>query len=191
VNQNHTIRIASITLLLLSLGLWSAIIIPSFVKERQKLPNEITETPWQEQPKQLSETEMATMSASFAEDFAKNLTLINATPTPSVFFTADIPASMAGDLTPPTVTIQGGVAEGTTIASGSLCFPIWVSDNMTPWQQLTTRARMDTNQWSVWLQTYSYCFQNLSLGKHTFSVQIRDLAGNVSSEVKRTFTVQQ
>ncbi len=191
MNQNHTIRIISITLLLLSLGLWSAIIIPSFLKTRQKAPEAAKEATWQEQPQTLSEMEMATMSASFAEDFEKNLTLLNATPTPPVFFTADIPASMAGDLKPPTVTIQGNIAEGATIATDSLCFPLWVSDNMTPWQRLTTRARMDTKEWSVWLPTYSYCFQNLSIGAHTFSVQIRDLAGNISPEVKRTFIVKQ
>ena len=181
----------SITLLLLSLGLWSAIIIPSFLKTRQKMPETAKELTWQEQPQQLSEVESATMSASFAEDFEKNLTLINATPTPPAFFSADIPASMAGDLIAPTVTIQGSVSEGAIIASGSLCFPIWVSDNMTPWQQLTTRARMDTNQWSVWMPTYSYCFQNLGVGTHTFAIQIRDLAGNISPEVKRTFIVKQ
>ena len=191
MSQNYTIRIISITLLLLSLGLWSAIIIPSFLKERQKSTTPTKEATWQEQSKTLSESEAATMSASFAEDFEKNLTLIKQTPTPPAFFTADTPASMAGDLIPPTVTIQGGVSEGAIIASGSLCFPIWVSDNMTPWQQLTTRTRMDTNQWSVWMQTYSYCFQNLNIGTHTFSVQIRDLAGNISPEIKRTFIVKQ
>lgn len=191
MSNKNTIRLVSIVLLGLSLGLWSAIIIPSFVKERQKTPEEAKETTWQEQPTSLSELETATMSANFAEDFEKNLALMNATPTPTVFFSADIPASMAGDLNPPSVTIQGSVSEGATIASSSLCFPLWVTDNMTPWQQLTTRARMDTNQWSIWMQTFSYCFQNLGVGAHTFSVQIRDLAGNVSQEVKRTFIVKQ
>ena len=188
---SKTIRIISITLLLLSLSLWSAIIIPSFLKKRQKTPEAAKETTWQEQSQTLSESEAATMSASFTEDFEKNLTLINQTPTPPAFFTADTPASMAGDLISPTVTIQGSISEGAIIASSSLCFPIWVSDNMTPWQQLTTRARMDTNQWSVWMPTYSYCFQNLGVGTHTFAVQIRDLAGNISPEIKRTFIVKQ
>jgi hypothetical protein len=133
---------------------------------------------------------MATMSANFTEDFEKNLRLANETPTPTVFFSADIPASMAGDLTAPTVTIQGNVSEGTTIASGSLCFPLWVSDNMTPWQRLQTRAKIDQNQWSEWAETFSYCFQNLEDGTHTFSVQIRDLAGNISPELKRTVIVK-
>ncbi|MFZ2024707.1 MAG: hypothetical protein WAV51_00265 [Microgenomates group bacterium] len=188
---NKTVRIISITLLLLSLGLWSAIIIPSFLKEQQTTTNPTQEILWQEEQKQLSEIEIATMSASFTEDFEKNLALASATPTPTPFFTSDIPASMAGDLNPPTVTIQGNTAEGATITGNSVCFPLWVSDNMTPWQRLQTRSKLDTNQWSVWMETFSYCFQNLGNGKHTFSVQIRDLAGNVASPVARTFLIRQ
>jgi len=191
MSNKNTIRVVSIVLLGLSLGLWSAIIIPSFLKERQKTAAPVQEKIWQEQPETLSEIEQATMSASFTEDFEKNLALANASPTPIVFFTADIPASMAGDLTPPTATIQGSVTEGAIMTSTSLCFPLWVSDNMTPWQQLQTRGKIDSNQWSIWMETFSYCFQNLGIGRHTFSVQIRDLAGNVSPEIKRTFIVKQ
>lgn len=189
--SKNTVRYTSIILLLISLGLWSSIIIPSFIKEQQKATDTEQETVWQEQTQELSDVETATMSASFTEDFKKNLSIINATPTPPVFFTADIPASMSGDLTPPTVTIQGSIAEGTTITSGSPCFPLWVSDNMTPWQQLITRGKINTNQWSIWMETFSYCFPNLGNGTHVFTVQIRDLAGNISPEIKRTFIVKQ
>lgn len=189
--SKNTIRLVSIILLCISLGLWSAIIIPSFLKEREKTTGAEIEPSWQEQPQTLSETEAATMSANFTEDFEKNLALANATPTPTPFFASDIPASMAGDLTAPTVTIQGNLAEGATIAGNSVCFPLWVSDNMTPWQRLQTRANIDKNQWGVWTETFSYCFQNLGNGSHTFSVQIRDLAGNVSAPVTRTFIIRQ
>jgi len=187
----NTIRITSIVLLFVSLGLWSAIIIPSFLRDRQKATQPVQETMWQEQPQQLTETESATMSANFTQDFEKNLALANATPTPTPFFASDIPASMAGDLIPPTVTIQGNLAEGATIATSGICFPLWVSDNMTSWQRLQTRAKIDQNQWGVWTETFSYCFQNLGNGSHTFSVQIRDLAGNVSAPVARTFIIRQ
>lgn len=114
------------------------------------------------------------MSANFSQDFEKNMALANSTPTPAPLFVADIPASMAGDMIAPTLTIQGSIGEGTTIAYTNPCFPLWVSDNMTPWQRLQTRAKLDTTAWSNWSEAFSYCFTNLSNGAHTFSVQIRD-----------------
>lgn len=191
MSNKNTVRIVSIVLLGFSLILWGSIIIPSFIKDRKEAVKPMAETAWQEQPQRLSETEAATMSANFSDDFEKNLRTINASPTPTPFFAADIPASMAGDLTPPTATIQGSAAEGAVIAGNDLCFPLWVSDNLTPWQRLQTRGKMDSNQWSIWMETFSYCFQNLGIGRHTFSTQIRDLAGNVSPEITRTFIVRQ
>ena len=190
--NTKSIRILSIIILLISFTLWGTIIIPSMLNaKKQTTTSAEQQAIWQESPRTLTDTEEATMSADFAVDFEKNLTLMNATPTPTPFFAIDVPASMAGDLTPPTVTIQDSVAEGTTINQTSLCFPLWLSDNMTPWQQLTTHAKMDTNQWSIWMPLTQYCYQHLTIGKHVFTVQIRDLAGNVSSEVTRTFTVSQ
>ncbi len=97
---------------------------------------------------------------------------------------------MAGDIIAPSVTINGGPPEGSTIAYNNPCFPLWVSDNMTPWQQLVTRTKLDDRQWSLWMNIFFYCFDNLGNGAHTVSIQIKDLAGNISSELKRTFIVK-
>lgn len=191
MKESAYLRGISITILVLSVALWATIIIPSMIAKNKQVSQESTEQVWEESPRTLTAIEQATMSADFSQDFEQNLVLANATPTPSPIFSLDVPASMAGDLIPPTVTIQGGVTEGATISQTSLCFPLWLSDNMTPWQQLTTRAKMDNAQWSVWMPLTQYCFQNIGNGTHVFTVQIRDLVGNVSQELKRTFSVKQ
>lgn len=157
-----------------------------------KIPNRLqTPTPtWQEQPLQLTEIETATMSGNFQKEFETRLQEMRQTPLPSPIFTPNIPASMAGDLIPPTGTINGGPLEGSTITQTSVCFPLWVSDNMTPWQQLATRAKLDDLQWSNWMNLFSYCFENLDNGGHIIRIQIRDLAGNVSTETQRLFTIR-
>jgi len=145
---------------------------------------------WQESPQVLTDIETATMSGDFSEEFQKNLDLLETPLTPTPFFTTDVPASMAGDLVAPSVTIQGGPVEGAIVNDTSVCFPLWVTDNMTPWQQLVTRAKLDDRQWSSWMNFFSYCFDNLNSGTHVVSVQIKDLAGNVSPEVKRVFIIK-
>lgn len=185
----NPIRTISIVLLLLSVLLWTTVIFPS-MQTAEKAEKAKKQSSWQEQLVTLTAMEQATMSADFASDFKKNLDALDAPATPTLFLPADVPASMAGDLIAPTVSIQGGAQEGTTVANPNVCFSLWVSDNMTPWQQLGTRAKMDTMEWSTWLQMTSYCFPNLADGAHTFTVQIRDLTGNVSPEVKRVFSVK-
>lgn len=150
-----------------------------------------TPTPqWTEQPLILSDIEQATMSGDFSTELQENLILLNATPTPTLAFRMDIPASAAGDLVSPTVTIQGGPTEGSTIAQNSVCFPLWISDNMTPWQQLQTQAQLNTQAWSPWAPVTYYCFDTPTDGTYTFRVRIRDIAGNVSSEIQRIFVVK-
>jgi hypothetical protein len=145
---------------------------------------------WEEQPVVLSDIEQATMTSDFTSEFQRALEKEKITPLPSPIFTLDVPASMAGDILAPTVTISGGPSEGATIAYNNPCFPLWVNDNMTPWQQLATRSKLDDGQWSPWMNYFSYCFTSLGNGVHTVSIQIKDLAGNVSSEVKRLFIVK-
>lgn len=145
---------------------------------------------WQEQTVILTDIEQATMSADFSEEFETALIAAQETPTPELVSSFDIPANQAGDIQPPTLTITGGPADGATIRGTSACFPLWVSDNRTPWKQLATRAQLDSQQWSPWMNYFSYCFDNLGEGRHTVRIQIKDLAGNVSPEVKRTFIVK-
>gem|GEM_PF-1910243 len=151
-----------------------------------------TPTPaWQEQRVVLTDIEQATMSGNFTKEFQQALETEKLPPKPSPIFVYDIPASMAGDITAPTITITGGPPESSTIPYNNPCFPLWVGDNMTPWQQLTTRAKIDDGQWSPWMNQFSYCFNNLENGGHTVLIQIKDLAGNVSPEIKRVFIVKQ
>jgi hypothetical protein len=146
---------------------------------------------WREKTIQLTNVEQATMSGDFTQEYQRALEEEKITPKPlPIIVTLDVPASMAGDILAPSVTISGGPSEGSTIAYTNPCFPLWVNDNMTPWQQLVTRNKLDSGQWSGWMNIFSYCFTNLGDGNHTVSVQIKDLAGNISSEVKRTFVVK-
>jgi len=135
---------------------------------------------WQEQPMVLTDIESATMSGNFTQEFQAALEEEKITPKPSPIVILDGASNMTRDTVAPTVTINGEPP----------CFPLWVNDNMTPWQQLVTRTKLDNGQWSSWINQFSYCFDNLGDGTHTVSIQIKDLAGNVSSEVKRTFVVK-
>jgi len=151
-----------------------------------------TPTPtWQEQTLPLTDVEQATMSGDFTQEFQQALAEERTPEKPlAPIWSLDIPSSMAGDIVAPTVTINGGPSEGSTIAYTNPCFPLWVNDNMTPWQQLVSRSKLDSGQWTSWMNQFSYCFDNLGNGGHTVSIQIKDLAGNISSEVKRTFIVK-
>jgi len=156
----------------------------------QKKPSLVPTPTWQEKTLPLTDIEQATMSGDFTQEFQRALEE-DKTPKPILpIWSLDVPSSMAGDIMAPSVMINGGPTEGSTISYSNPCFPLWVSDNMTPWQQLITRSKLDNGQWSNWMNQFSYCFDNLGNGSHIVSIQIKDLAGNISSEVKRTFTVK-
>lgn len=157
----------------------------------QRKPTSVPTPTWQERTIQLTDIETATMTGDFTQEFQTELNRERTTPKPlAPILSLDVPASMAGDILAPTVTINGGPSEGAAIVYTNPCFPLWVSDNMTPWQQLVTRNKLDNGKWSSWMNQFSYCFDNLGNGSHTVSIQIKDLAGNISSEVKRTFIVK-
>lgn len=147
---------------------------------RLSIPQPVPTPSWQEQPIILTDREQATMSGDFTQEFQQALEEEKTPPKPSSIVILDTLASMAGDIVAPKVTISGEPP----------CFSLWVSDNMTPWKQLVTRTKLDNGQWSPWMNYFSYCFDNLGNGSHTVRIQIKDLAGNVSSEVKRTFIVK-
>jgi hypothetical protein len=173
-------------------GLGFGIIANQIKTNPPTLLNRTTPAPsWREQTVPLTDIEQATMTGNFSQEFQTVLAQEKITPRPNPLFTLDVPASMAGDIIAPTVNITGGPTDGSIITATSVCFPLWVGDNMTPWQQLTTRSKLDDGQWSTWMNTFSYCFNNLGIGAHTVLIQIRDLAGNVSSEVKRVFIIKQ
>lgn len=145
---------------------------------------------WVEHERVLTDIERATMSGSFQMEFEQAFH-VSPTPVLKPIFSLDVPSSMAGDLLPPTAKITGGPSDGEAISATQVCFPLYVSDNMTPWQQLATRAKMDDKDWSNWMNIFSYCYNNLSIGPHTFRMQIKDLAGNMAPDTTRLFIVKQ
>ena len=100
---------------------------------------------------QLTDIEQATMSGNLHRNFNRRLGGKSAKAdrplAETLISMIDVPSSMAGDIIAPTVTINGGPSEGATIAYPNPCFPLWVNDNMTPWQQLITRSKLDS--WSM------------------------------------------
>ena len=77
-----------------------------------------TPTPtWQEQTLPLTDVEQATMSGDFTQEFQQALAEERTPEKPlAPIWSLDIPSSMAGDIVAPTVTINGGPSEGSTIA---------------------------------------------------------------------------
>lgn len=94
------------------------------------------------------------------------------------------------DATGPTVTIQTGPENGSTISFKDICFTISVSDNVSKYPQLYIRTKFDSDIWSDWSKEMAPCYQNLTNGSHNFSVQAKDEAGNVSEVLTRSFIVQ-
>ena len=182
--NRSTIQYIAIGCIVVALSIWLSSLTPIVIqKTTTSLPSP---TPmWQEQPLSLDANEETTMTANFSDEFEKNLMQSQITPTPSPVITLG-----NGDITPPTVTIQSP-QEGATLMTSSLCFPLWVSDDITPWQQLVTRAKMDTGVWSDWSNQLSYCYTNITNGSHHFTVEIKDTNGNISTDVIRSFTITQ
>jgi len=181
MTSTHKMTILGALFMLVSGVLWGTVIIPN-INFTRKTP---TPTPvWKEESRTLTPQEEATMSADFFTTFETNAATGSGTPTP----TKTVAQSL--DTVPPTLQITGGPAEGSTSPQKSVCFPFWVSDNLTPWQQLTVRTKFDTQEWSTWSTILSWCYDNLAPGAHTFRAQIRDDAGNIAPEVRRGFRTQ-
>lgn len=103
------------------------------------------------------------------------------TPTPTAAITKDTVA--------PTITSVGGPSNGQTVTFSNFCFPIVVSDNVSSYPNITVRTQFDSGSWTDWSTNVSPCYNNVSNGSHTFSVQAKDAVGNISTTVTRTFTV--
>jgi len=109
-------------------------------------------------------------------------------PTPTALPTPTQPQS--ADTTAPTITINGGLEEGAFTYETTVCFPLWIVDDLSWYSAVLIRYRIDKMPWGMWMYEYQPCVFNLSKGPHTFSVQGKDEAGNISSEVTRHFVVQ-
>jgi len=161
-----------------------------------------TPTPlWQEQHMSLTKEEKATMSGSFFQEIqtviatfaAQQKTTITPTPVSKILGIASGSATASKsaiiDTIPPTVTITGGPNENDIVTGTRICFPLWVSDNVTNYMKLVTRIKINTNPWTEWEQNLSPCV-DIQPGSHTFTVQIKDEAGNISPETQRHFVTK-
>lgn len=106
------------------------------------------------------------------------------TPTPT-----NTPTPLPPDTTPPSMMEMTGPADGSTIAFRGFCFPMKPVDDRSTYPQIKTQYKFDSSEWSSWGTEVSPCYSDVPDGQHTFSVQLKDEAGNVSSPISRTFTV--
>lgn len=112
------------------------------------------------------------------------------TPTPSQKLTATPTSASTLDKTPPVITSITGPDNGSTVDFNSFCFPIVITDNVSNSSNLTVRVGFDSSLGS-YSNNFSPCYSNIGNGSHTFTAQAKDAAGNESTVVTRTFSVNQ
>jgi hypothetical protein len=101
------------------------------------------------------------------------------------------PTPVPPDTTPPNISSMTGPENNSTVNFNSFCFPVYITDDRSHLPNLWMQYQFDSGSWTSWSNSdFSPCFQNVANGSHTFSVQAKDEAGNISSPVSRTFTVQ-
>ncbi len=93
------------------------------------------------------------------------------------------------DITSPEVVIQGGPPDGGSVNFDAFSFPIYVTDNVSKYPDLTIRIRFDNSDWSEWGKDMAPTYNLVPDGTHTFAVQAKDLAGNLSEIMERKFQV--
>lgn len=108
------------------------------------------------------------------------------TATPKVIPLATATPKPATDTQPPVIDQVTGPADGSTVNFNSFCFPVHVTDNVP--SGITIRYSFNSGP-GEWGTDYAPCFQNVREGWHTFVVQAKDAAGNVSGYVSRYFQV--
>lgn len=91
------------------------------------------------------------------------------------------------DETTPVISLSGP-ASGSTIDFRDFCFPVYATDNQSQSSEMNIRHRFDSASWTDWGANWSPCFSGVSNGQHTFTVEVRDKAGNVAQQ-QTTFTV--
>lgn len=58
----------------------------------------------------------------------------------------------------------------------------WLAaDNLTPTLNIEYSWRLDDGEWSPWSLATTQIFKTLAIGKHTFNIRARDLAGNIEN----------
>jgi hypothetical protein len=106
----------------------------------------------------------------------------NADPTPAA-------RSFTVDLTPPTVAITQGPAEGETLSVASATFDWRGADDRTPAGSLKFSRSLDGGAYTSPVADTSATLASLADGPHALAVRSHDLAGNASTPVTRTWRV--
>ena len=110
-------------------------------------------------------------------------TPMSTTPTPT--------PTPAPDTQTPVFQYLNGPGEGNTVTFNGFCFPMYITDNVSVIATgLMVRYSFDNSGFSDWKQDFAPCYQNVSDGAHTFVVQARDGAGNMTGNMTKSFTVQ-
>lgn len=121
---------------------------------------------------------------------------IGTTTTPAVTTSVRVtnqpnPTNTSGDKEAPTWEYLGGPQNGGVYDFTGFCFPMKLNDNYS--DGIFVRYKYDAADWSNWGfdgEHLAPCFQNVSAGSHTFWAQGKDAAGNETSVMTRTFTIQ-
>jgi hypothetical protein len=138
----------------------------------------------------LSSIEEATMSTRIS-DFYEPLINQNADAASNDPTKKTASKSAVKDTRPPTVTINGGPTEGSGVPPGTkICFPLWITDDISSYEQVSVRVRVDQGQWGPWEKSMEYCYETLPIGMHTFVIQGKDETGNVGPETRRGFEIK-
>lgn len=96
------------------------------------------------------------------------------------------------DAAPPIITADTQPHNGEVWSSVDFCPQFYVTDDVSKYPKLWTKLKIDSENWSDWqdiVYPKGQCY-NLSNGNHTFLIQAKDEAGNTSSIMTRTFSIQ-
>jgi hypothetical protein len=91
------------------------------------------------------------------------------------------------DTEPPVITSLTGPGNGSTVDFHSFCFPVFIKDNVQ--SGIMVRYSFDGSGVSDWNTNYAPCYQNVSNGSHTYTLQAKDAAGNMTGTVSKSFIV--
>jgi hypothetical protein len=117
--------------------------------------------------------------------------VVTATPIPTVaveITQKPISVTPKKDTTPPVISGVSGVDENATISVNHICLRVLPYDKEN--SPTMIRTQLNTGDWTAWTSEFITCYNDLSNGSYTFTVQAKDKAGNLSNIQTRHFTVQ-
>lgn len=94
------------------------------------------------------------------------------------------------DRTLPVAAFAAAPAEGETLGVSTVLFTFGGTDNLVPAPQLTFAYSLDGAAYSAYSSVATRTLSGLADGEHHLSLRVRDLAGNTSATVIRSFRVE-